>query len=367
MGHMPDKKEATFSSKQDQIDAEIRGRIIAGEYRPGNRLPTWDALEARFGVSRLTIMRGIAALHEDGFLTAARSRGTFVVDTPPHLFNYALALPFWNSAKPPARFWRRVLEHSAEMQAAGPARFKSFFGFDWGYSGEELTRLATDAEKHRIAGIVAISHARFAVTEQPRIRKSGIPVVALTAVTSKLVCPTVGPNLPEFVDRAVAILRATGRKKVALLGDFGEPEDSYIKNCVAALENAGLECRPYWRASVPWGRDHWARTWAELVFRLPPADRPDALLIDDEHLCESAVAGVLAVTAPGEVPIVAHANFPVEIPSPPGVIRLGFDLPQMLGVAVRAIDALRKGEQPAQVTLLSPMLESEFLARRSTP
>ena len=351
-------------SKQDQIDAVIRGKIISGTYRPGHRLPTWDALEEQFGVSRLTIMRGMAALHEDGFLTAARSRGTFVVDTPPHLFNYALALPFWavpGNSLP--RFWRQLLAFSEQMKAAGPGRFSKYFGFDWGYSGEELRRLGEDARRHRVAGVIAISHARHPIIANDAIRHAGVPVVAVTAVTANPVGPTVGPDVAKFLVRAVALLKATGRRRVAIIGDFAGPHETGVMETVAALENAGLECRPYWRASIPWGRAEWAGTWAETLFRLPPKDRPEALLVDDEHLYSAAAAGVLNVTKPGEVPIVAHTNFPTDAPAPLGVTRLGFDLPRTLAIAVEVINTVRAGGKPPLLTLLPPLLESEFLAQ----
>jgi hypothetical protein len=348
-------------SKQDQIDAELRRQIVTGDFPPGHRLPTWDALEKRFGVSRLTIMRGMAALHEDGFLTAARSRGTFVVSTPPHLFQYALAMPFWpDSPHPIPRFWRGLITHTKELQTMGPRRFLQYPGLDWGCTSSLLVSLADDAWRQRIAGILAIAHARFPILSHEAITRSQVPIVALTSVVTNPVVPTVGPDLPALVKRAIELLAETGRKRVAVLGDFRGPEAADLHELVARLDNAGIECRQYWRASVPWDRAEWAGTWIQTLFRLPKKDRPDALLITDEHLTAAAAIGLSSVVRPGDVPIIAHTNFPTEVPPLAGVTRLGFDLPRMIGLALNAIDIARAGRHPDQLTLVPPMLEGEF-------
>lgn len=60
----------------------LEGEIAAGQYRPGDKLPTEAALAARFGVNRHTVRRALGALAERGVVRARRGAGVFV-EAPP--------------------------------------------------------------------------------------------------------------------------------------------------------------------------------------------------------------------------------------------------------------------------------------------
>lgn len=65
-----------------QIAERLQHEIVAGTYKPGTQLPTEVELANDYEVNRHTVRRAIAALTENGFLTATRGRGTFVADAP---------------------------------------------------------------------------------------------------------------------------------------------------------------------------------------------------------------------------------------------------------------------------------------------
>ena len=57
-----------------QITDELRRQIVAGELRPGDLLPSENALMSRYGVSRGTVRQALAALRADGTVTGTRGR-----------------------------------------------------------------------------------------------------------------------------------------------------------------------------------------------------------------------------------------------------------------------------------------------------
>ncbi|WP_084597864.1 GntR family transcriptional regulator [Micromonospora chokoriensis] len=65
-----------------EITAALRNAIESGTHRPGDRLPTEQALATQYGVSRETVRRALAALKVLGLVTTATSQGT-VVSQPP--------------------------------------------------------------------------------------------------------------------------------------------------------------------------------------------------------------------------------------------------------------------------------------------
>jgi GntR family transcriptional regulator len=65
------------------IEETIATEIAQGDYRPGDQLPTEDALLQRFQVSRITVRRAIQNLAGRGLLEIRRGLGTFVL--PPRI------------------------------------------------------------------------------------------------------------------------------------------------------------------------------------------------------------------------------------------------------------------------------------------
>lgn len=61
-----------------QVETILRGEIADGVLRPGDRLPSEEALRAEYGVSRGTLRQALEALERDGLIDRTRGRGTFV-------------------------------------------------------------------------------------------------------------------------------------------------------------------------------------------------------------------------------------------------------------------------------------------------
>ncbi len=61
-----------------QLKMVILREIEAGQWKPGDRLPTEDALAKRFEVSKITVRQALAELASDGHIRREQGRGTFV-------------------------------------------------------------------------------------------------------------------------------------------------------------------------------------------------------------------------------------------------------------------------------------------------
>jgi DNA-binding GntR family transcriptional regulator len=63
-----------------QIAAWLRGRIEAGEFRPGeDPLPSEKDLQETFEVSRDTARRAVSVLRDEGLVLTVPHRGTYVL------------------------------------------------------------------------------------------------------------------------------------------------------------------------------------------------------------------------------------------------------------------------------------------------
>lgn len=58
-----------------QIADDLRGKLAAGRWQPGDRLPTLDQLAAEHGVARNTVRAAVDQLRDEGRITR---RGMYV-------------------------------------------------------------------------------------------------------------------------------------------------------------------------------------------------------------------------------------------------------------------------------------------------
>ncbi|AUW93819.1 MAG: GntR family transcriptional regulator [Sulfobacillus thermosulfidooxidans] len=61
-----------------QVEARIKERIISGECRAGEQLPSEEELAHEYGVSRATVREAVSSLALQGYLIKRRGVGTFV-------------------------------------------------------------------------------------------------------------------------------------------------------------------------------------------------------------------------------------------------------------------------------------------------
>jgi GntR family histidine utilization transcriptional repressor len=74
-----------------RIRADIEARIRAGDWRPGHRLPTEQALMAEYGCARMTVSKAIGALANAGLVIRNKRAGTVVAH--PHVRTAVLEIP----------------------------------------------------------------------------------------------------------------------------------------------------------------------------------------------------------------------------------------------------------------------------------
>ncbi|MBJ7416992.1 MAG: GntR family transcriptional regulator, partial [Niveispirillum sp.] len=68
---------------QQRLFDRLRGAIVNGAIRPGERLPSTRTLAADLGVSRNTVVAAVDRLTSEGYLEARIGSGTFVCRTLP--------------------------------------------------------------------------------------------------------------------------------------------------------------------------------------------------------------------------------------------------------------------------------------------
>ncbi len=71
----------------EQIVADIRGRILSGELKPGDKIETQAELARKYDVSLITVKNALGLLVNERLLFSRAGKGTFVLEAPSKGFN----------------------------------------------------------------------------------------------------------------------------------------------------------------------------------------------------------------------------------------------------------------------------------------
>lgn len=350
------------ADKYTAIANEIRRRIATGQLSPGSQLPQRAELEESFHVSKVTLQRAMNLLIEDGFIDAAPRRGSFVVARPPHLSRYALV--FQGAPKGPqlwSRFWMALTNEAAWRERQDDVTIPVYYGIDGHTDTNDYQKLAIEVEEHRVAGVIYVA-AYPRTPDLSLLHRTGVPGVTVqSAPQDNVPCVTIDEE--SLVFKALDYFQKNGRRRVGFIcpPEYAERQGEFLQQQVALR---GLETRPYWIQGVGLEMPSAARNCVHLLMNPSQSERPDALLITDDNLTEAATIGLLAagVSVPGEVEVVAHANFPWKTPCVVEAQRLGYDVRPLLEACLRSIDEQRSGQPVLQLIRMPAQFEEDLPA-----
>jgi GntR family transcriptional regulator len=81
--------------RHEQIAADLREQIMAGEFLPGTPLPSTARLVERYGAANPTIQKALGALKDEGFLVSQQGKGVYVRNRQPFVVEVS---PFFTSS-----------------------------------------------------------------------------------------------------------------------------------------------------------------------------------------------------------------------------------------------------------------------------
>ncbi len=358
------------------VRESIREEIVGGRLPPGSSLPPQLELARRFGVSNITVQQALSQLAGQGFLDVRPRVGTFVAVRPPHLNNYALvfcadpASPPPRSGRPWTRHYLALANEATRIQQQTGKRLHAFHGVDEHVDGEDSRRLLGYIETQRLAGIIFVT-APFLLHGSPILERPGLPRIAIASRPEPGVeMAALNHDTAEWYRRALDWLAERGCRRVATLGLSSATRGNQAFDetwLPPLLAERGMETRPRWRQLASIRNPDTARLIAELLMH--DAERPDALLVNDDNFVEPALAGVAAagVRVPEELAVVAHANFPWTPSLALPARLLGYDTGEVLGTCLDYIDRRRRGEDLARCRVVKPLWQEEYPAAARVP
>ena len=158
----------SFRPLYDQIKVLLTQSLIAGEWKPGDAIPSEMELAARFGVSQGTVRKAIDALATENIVIRRQGKGTFVAThtAPKHQYRFLRIVPDQGSKVHPTTNFIDVKRGKASAEVANALNLKM------AASVTAIRRVLVFAGKPTILDEIVLSSALFPNLTLEKIRES---------------------------------------------------------------------------------------------------------------------------------------------------------------------------------------------------
>ncbi len=315
-------------NKRKDLLIELRRQIIAGQFKAGERFPSYEQLEKSVAVSKATLQYTVGQLQSDGYLNGIERKGLFIPQNLPCFTRFSL---LFQTHEKDNKFWQKLSRAGAELSSHGEININNCRYLD-NPEHSSWTQLQDDINALRVGGLIFT----FSPAGEKQIRLENnlsIPKVAFT--DKKEVNPSVIPlynDNHEMIKMVLEYFRDRHIKRAAIITMGKQPsENSFVE----LSGKFGLETSSAMIQSVPREYPEYAANIIELLLSLPASQRPQGILINDDNLLEHAIRGFVNSKISAEsLQIISHANFPDNFVAPVPIRRVGFNVEELMRLSV---------------------------------
>ncbi len=308
-------------SLRSQITDAVRSMVTTGQLRPGDRLPSTQALAAEWDAQVRTVHDALTPLVKEGLLERTPRVGTFVRSQEERLSHVGIYVcnSLWTT---PAFTFGRAVCKELHDQLAGLGIADSVW-VDPRSPAEQST--AWD-ELGRAAGERRIQALLVPLSDSAHIQwldKLPVPVVFLS---TQPLPNKVGFDSRQWVETALTLLRDQGchtvgaisanKVRLTAAGEAIEGHTEFYRQLRDVAKQLGLELRPEWILHAPpegFGHNGGAvqQFGFEAMSHLCKLDkRPDGVAIYEDVTASGAIMAVMQerIDVPHDLKLALHRN-----------------------------------------------------------
>lgn len=353
---MLDSSQNSLMPKYARAAVHLRQRIITGEWPVGDVLPAVPELVEEYDVSRMTLLKALKYLEDEGWISMEQGRGTFIRRTRAlsyvgmlfgdEIFNLGKA-PFTTLLAKAAKQYYREREDEVKLYLEP----KSL-----GRNPHVDDLLLRDVDRNLVSGLITagtnFNGPNGSIPDWLGPRIPWVDISTFEGAPFRVVLDSL-----SMIPMGLEELARRGCRRVAVLG-FG---NEAIRPTQSGLRQNGLESLPGWL--LPFDQPSEAAGFEAAGSILDGATRPDGWLVLDDTLAKGVVQGLLTrgLSAPRDLHLVAHANRGSKIFYPMEFTRLEFDPGYCLSLAAKML-AKRIADPalpPETVTVWPQLLDPE--------
>jgi DNA-binding LacI/PurR family transcriptional regulator len=362
-----------YGHKKEEVVNALRGRILSNQYEPGSRLPTVDELVEEFAFSRTTMQQAIRQLTREGFIQTIDRKGVYVTERPPHLHRIGVVFGCGQDHHNWTKFYTAFRDELGKITE--PDRhyeFICYYEVNPDLPDSDYKTLRKDIASHSLAGLIIHRSAWDMREELSTLTASaGIPTALVNYNLKEAPGATViRTNGYMFVDKSMDWFKERDRSRVAVVTMYRIPQIN-----TQAVFDRGLSIRPHWLQAIGYDGISNLGSLIHLLLDYPVEERPDALLIANDHLTDIVLKsiGECGLIIGRDIDVIAHCNWPQTTQSPLPIRRLGFSAQDFIRQCLTAIEkphdgpheilipALFESEVPGMIPIPSPSMKRQYL------
>ena len=328
------------------IADHYRTRILSGELKPGDRLPTARAMAKLFRTSVFSVQHAMAFLVNEGFVDRGHGIGTIVLARVERLVRVGIVV--YTGAWIPETYWKTATILAERLEAAGCRPVTLLERYDPKGDAKHLLEAIRTLD---IQGVIALNAPDATLA---RLSKFRIPLVASSAALKNRRVEFGGTG---FCELAVRAAREAGRRRPALLTNYPEAQrDEFLVRAAKAGLRVPAANVATIRGFHENGLAENARLAFEAVRRLlarPPDKRPDALAVFPDDILPGVVQAVYAsgLRVPDDLLLVLYRNRGVEKFVSLPAVWIDADIPAMADAMVDMLGRVFLGEKVSPIKI----------------
>ncbi len=359
--------------KKDQIYADLRHKIAAGDFKVGSKLPSEAELAKQLGVSRITLRSAIKRLKEDGLIIQARGRGTFIANNniiPEDDLSHGTIMVIHDHETGLDAVWRYIVPGIS--QAAHRNNYEVTVTTDETllmFSDQEIKR---SIQKDNVIGIIAVMN-NFNGDEPiiAKLRTGEIPVVIAHARIGDSEItgfPSIAINELNSWEMAIAHLSEQGFSHIAVLGckKSTKPFRSHGKAKTAELiKSNGMNTADNLLQAVDLNYAAIQKTVKEFI-NLPQP--PDAILCYSDFFAVYACRAIkeLGLKIPDDIAVMGICGYPDAQRLSPALSTVDYGYSEIAQMAVEMVLQPTNWHDPATGCGRMRMKQCRLIAQAST-
>ena len=298
---------------------------------------------------------------------AKRKLGTFVSQRSPHLFEYALVFPHDpNRSLVWSNFFESLRGYAGKLNLNSEKHINFFYGVDQANSSSDSQRLQQLVENHQLAGII-FATPPYELEGTKILNEPDIPRVYIGGFLDRLSIPSVGFGGESSALLGARYLVSQSRHRIAFFATDPDLVDSWLKLPYDAPD-LQIMTRRHWSFALAPNLPDAATACVRLLMDLPEADRPNGIIVLDDHLTEAVERGLLSSSDPKavETKVVASCNFPDRFVHQLPIKRLGYEAGDIIESALSVLAAVGRGEKVRRAVTVLPHFDDTLLDKKKT-
>ncbi len=333
---------AIRQTKTQTVENYFRKRILDGNLKAGDKIPTEASIRTKFKVGNSTVREAIGILVNDGLLERKQGAGTYVKKTSvlPSMGIVANLDMLANSA---CVYYHALLNRIQNILKQNG--FQSVLLIGNSSDAEDFiksTHLCNQNILKQIAGVISVVELGEIADYLDR---NGIPHVSIIHHHNRGTGYAVELDYREMIRLGVGEFFDTGVEDIAIFICEGDDELQNRRSRGRLLRwfrECGLILPEKWIIGIP-------RTELETAYNAMKSlwesnNRPEAIFFLDDLICEVALKAItdLNISIPGELSLITASNvskkfiFPVELTQiqfdPIGIADLGWNMLHKLSI-----------------------------------